>query len=365
MNRKKVVETYQNLILYLPKLGRKGHGKLVDRILEESVQTLRDSIVPILNQFLNDSDKYPELRDTSYLPPAGYTAMFVTAERDPKKFYDFALAVAKRSNVNDPSLVSVTLGHHCIPVMVGRYLKHHQVMKYAVSNDVMAKAKLLGDPLDIPILELIDRIDHPQMYVCEDGNVYMVYKTPYYKESLKTVVDVLRIERLGGILGSSFFDIYPVNPEMKTLRELYDYYRTERLEMVLESKPTEAMDETAEIIPLLMLTLSNNVTVPTPSEFNDQIIELKKSGHHGRAKRHESFRFINMEETVFSSSGKQKTFTGSGTGSSKAAHTRCGHFRRQRIGSRSNWTYKTIWISPTVVGGHAEGQNKVFRVIQL
>jgi hypothetical protein len=363
MDKKKIVKSYQGLIHYLPKLGRKDNAKWVAKVLDAAVPIMRTKVMGFINLF-PEIARYPEMKDESYLPPAGYTMLFMMAAIDPDTYMKVFGDIVKKSGVKDPRITALALGHHALPIMLSRYLKHHQAVKFAVSEDVMEKSKLLGDPLDFPIDELIDAIQHPHLFVCEDGNIFMLYKTLYYRAEEQQTVEVLRIEKVGGLLGTSFFDVYKVKPEMDTLRTLYDYYRNDRLEMIDDGTPTEAMDEASEILPLLMLTLSNNITLPKPVELNELREAYLLTGHHDKAKRHESYRFIDLEQTTFQS--RKPTSEGSAEpSSSKAPHARSGHFRRQRIGSRDDWKYKTIWIAPTVVHGGADVQNKVFRVIQL
>jgi hypothetical protein len=301
-------------------------------------------------------NKFPEIKDREYLLPAAYTATLLTAMHNPEWYMTLISRLAGLNDESGEFIVDV-LGHHFPYMAMARYYGIHRITKYAVS-EANLNAINVGDPLDIPIEDLMAMVSGPVVFYVDNGDAYHVFNTPYFIPEEGRFKTVLRIELLGGSQGSTFFDIHRKLDTHVTLRDLYEYYQKQQLELVPDGQTGVAMDETVRILPLLMLTISDNILLPAPTEFNEEKVRLMKEGRDGRAKRHESFKFIDLDEVRFVP--RKSTSEGEEPGHVKSAHMRSGHFRRQRHGSRDAWQYKIIWIAPVAIHGGGSADNRVF-----
>lgn len=360
MNRQKIIDAYTTLRDYPAGIKPSGYARLIRSTWNNALPHIKKRVMGYLNADKEISDRYPEIRDSEYLVPAAYTALIISAAKDPEWFVRTIDEITELSGLESGHTVAEILGSHFPWMMLSKYFKLKNVTRYAVSETVLNKAADLGDPLDIPIDDLVGRITGPRAFFVDNGDIYVVFKTPYYNTDTGGYREVLRIELLGGGMGSTFFDIHKKLDSFVTLRDLYDYYREQQLELVPESTPGIAMQETSRILPLLLLTLADNIRVPRASEFNRYRFELTRNGSKGRAKRHESFKFIDLDETKFI----PRSTTATASGSSKSPHMRKGHFRRQRFGSRGSTEYRIIWIAPVAVHGGNSDENRVFYVIK-
>ena len=360
MNRKKVVSAYTGIRDYPAGIKPAGRVQRIRKVWSSAVPVIRSLVQSTLALDDEAVKTFPEIKDREYLLPAAYTAALLTAMNNPEWFGSLVARLAA-INREEPEFVVDVIGRHFPYMAMARYYRIHNVIKYAVSSENLNSASGIGDPLDIPIDDLMGMVKEPLVFYVDNGDAYHVFNTPYYVQETGKFKTVMRIELLGGSQGSTFFDIHRKLEEHVTLRDLYEYYKSQHLELVPEEQTGIAMDETVRILPVLMLTVSDNIVLPAPSEFNEERDRLIREGRGGRAKRHESFKFIDLDEIRFT---PRKSSGGESTGQVKSAHMRSGHFRRQRYGARDAWQYKIIWIAPVAVHGGNADENRVFYVIK-
>ena len=314
----------------------------------------------------SETSAYPEIGKEHYLIPAEYTAFLQGCNTVDGLMLQAIQRIQKKCPEVEPMSIVEIFSLYAPEYYMDLYLRTHpETKKYAVKQSTWEKAMALGDPAELEISLFMDTFTKPKLFVLENGEVYFLYRTPYYhKKNGHSSIIRLELFRPLSERGGTFLDVHSPRGDVTTLGQLLDYYKEKGTELIGTKGCREDVEGLPKVLLLLLLTESSNIKEPSPVEFNETRARLLREGKKSQGNKHQSFKFIDVDELkVASSQNVKRVQIAPNPGTSRRTHMRSGHFRRQPFGPRKDKAYKVIWIATMVVGHGDVKEDRVFYLI--